>query len=154
MKSSNSGGLSGNETRELEKSIPLSPMQSPDHPKPLSRRQEQNRAAQRAFRERRAQTLKSMETRLNQLEKTVEEISRTLGRIPSIEREMAKLRDGVDALYGTVESFTVPNWSVPSSEDLKSIVQVEVVEREEPSTVVLGALRPSSTDPTLTSNQN
>lgn len=132
---------------ENEEMIPLSPITSPD-PKPLTKRQEQNRAAQRAFRERRAQTLKEMEARLVRLERIFDDFSKTIARIGSIENDLVKLKENVNNLYMTVDSLTVPTWTVPVSDDLKSIVQQT---EPQPIGIVLGALRPSSTDPTLTS---
>lgn len=127
--------------------IPLSPITSP-HPKPLTKRQEQNRAAQRAFRERRAQTLKEMEIRLERLERIIEEFSRSVARISSIEKEMIKLKESIGNLHMTVDSLTIPTWTVPISDDMKSIVEPKT----QPIGAVLGALRPSSTDPTLTTS--
>lgn len=132
---------------ENSEMIPLSPITSPD-PKPLTKRQEQNRAAQRAFRERRAQTLKEMEARLRRLERLFEELSKVVARIGSIEKDLVKLKESVNNLFMTVDSLTVPTWTVPVSDDLKSIVQET---DPQPIGIVLGALRPSSTDPTLTS---
>lgn len=132
---------------ENEEMIPLSPITSPD-PKPLTKRQEQNRAAQRAFRERRAQTIKEMEARLIRIERLFEELSKTLTRICPIEKDLVKLKESVNILCMTVDSLTVPTWTVPVSDDLKSIVQQT---DPEPIGMVLGAFRASSTDPTLTS---
>lgn len=132
---------------ENKEITPLSPITSPD-PKPLTKRQEQNRAAQRAFRERRAQTLKEMETRLGRIERIIDDFSKTIVKIGFIEKELIKLKENVSNLYMAVDAITVPTWSVPVSDDLKSIVNTE----PQPIGAVLGALRPSSTDPTLTSS--
>ena len=132
---------------ENKEFVPLSPITSPD-PKPLTKRQEQNRAAQRAFRERRAQTLKEMEIRLGRLERVIEEFSKSIARISLIEKDLIKLKESVGNLYMTVDSLTVPTWTVPVSDDMKSIVQPEI----QPIGAILGALRPSSTDPTLTTS--
>lgn len=128
-----------NESAEF---TPLSPVTSPD-PKPLTKRQEQNRAAQRAFRERRAQTLKEMEMRLGRLERIMEEITKSISRINIIEKELIRLKESVNNLYLTVDSLSIPTWTVPNPNDMKVVEQ-------EPIGAVLGALRPSSTDPTLT----
>lgn len=119
--------------------IPLSPITSP----PLTKRQEQNRAAQRAFRERRAQTLKEMEIRLGNLEKT---LSENVTRINSFERDLIKLKEIVQNLCVSIDTLTVPTWTVPTAAD--------EIKQNEPEAVgaVLNALRPSSTDPTLLSN--
>lgn len=122
--------------------IPLSPITSP----PLSKRQEQNRAAQRAFRERRAQTLKEMETRLGSLEKTIDDISRSIGKLNIMERELNKLKETVANLCGAVDAMTVPTWTVPTHEELKPL-------EAENLGAVLNALRPNSTDPTLLPNE-
>lgn len=135
---------------EIEEIIPLSPITSPD-PKPLTKRQEQNRAAQRAFRERRAQTLKEMESRLIALNNDIKTISKEISRINGIENELQKVKDAVNHLFVTVDSMTVPTWTVPGSEDMKSIIVNDDDEPARPIGAVLGALRPSSTDPTLTS---
>lgn len=125
-----------------EERIPLSPITSP----PLTKRQEQNRAAQRAFRERRAQTLKEMEIRLRNLEKMFEELSRNIGKIGSIEKEILKLKETINNLTTTVDAISIPSWTVPTSEEVKPIETHDIGS-------VLNALRPSSTDPTLLSNQ-
>lgn len=134
------------ETSESAEFTPLSPITSPD-PKPLTKRQEQNRAAQRAFRERRAQTLKEMETRLGRLERIMEEITKSISRINLIEKELIKLKESVNNLYLTVDSLAIPTWTVPNPDDMKII-------EPEPIGAVLGALRPSSTDPTLTTTND
>lgn len=126
---------------------PLSPITSPD-PKPLSKRQEQNRSAQRAFRERRAQTLKEMESRLIGLDSEIKDISREFLRIRAIEVEIQKIKDAINSIFITVESMSGPSWTVPESEDAKSII----ISEEQPMGAILGALRSSSTDPTLTSS--
>ena len=127
---------------------PPSPINSPERPKPLTKRQEQNRAAQRAFRERRAQTLKEMEIRLNILERKFEDFARTTSKINSLESDLVRIQTSLDGLQSAVDSLTVPTWTVPSSEDLKPIYPAA----NEPIGAILGALRPSSTDPTLSSN--
>lgn len=133
------------DTNESTEFTPLSPVTSPD-PKPLTKRQEQNRAAQRAFRERRAQTLKEMEMRLGRLERIMEEITKSISRINIIEKELIKLKESVNNLYLTVDSLSIPTWTVPNPDDMKVV--------EEPIGAVLGALRPSSTDPTLTTTND
>lgn len=132
---------------EMERT-PLSPINSPDHPKHLTKRQEQNRAAQRAFRERRAQTLKEMETRLTHLEGAIDDFARSLGKISTLEAELKRIKSSLEGLYSTVDSLAVPTWTVPSSEDMKP----DYPSINEPIGAILGALRPSSTDPTLSSN--
>lgn len=127
--------------------IPLSPITSPD-PRKLKKRQEQNRAAQKAFRERRDQTVKEMEARLSRLEAVFEEFSKSITRINLVEKEFIKLKESVNNLHITIDSMAIPAWTVPLSDDLKSIVQVE----PRPIGAVIGALRPSSTDPTLKSS--
>lgn len=126
-----------------KEAIPLSPITSP--PRPLTKRQAQNRAAQRTFRERRAQTLKEMETRLARLEIIFDELSKSISKIHVIEKELIKLKESIGNLYLAVDSLTVPTWTVPVADELKTI-------EPEPIGAVLGALRPSSTDPTLTTN--
>lgn len=126
---------------EIEEIAPLSPISSP-----LSKRQEQNRAAQRAFRERRAQTLKEMESRLIGLDAEIKNISKELARFGAIEIDIQKIKDAINSLFMAVDSMAGPTWTVPGSED--TIVENE---DEEARPMRAVALRPSSTDPTLTS---
>jgi hypothetical protein len=121
----------------------LSPSTSPDRRNILTKRQEQNRAAQRAFRERRAQTLKEMEVRLSNLEKLMIELNKRVSTISVIEDELGRLKGAIGSLYNSVEAMSVPSWSVPTSED-----DVEVVVNPGHDATI-GALRSSSTDPTL-----
>ena len=127
---------------------PPSPINSPENPKPLTKRQEQNRAAQRAFRERRAQTLKEMESRLTILERVIGDFEKSLRKINSFEEELMSIRTSLDTLQNTVDAITVPTWTVPTSDDMKPIYPTA----NEPIGTLLGALRPNSTDPTLSSN--
>lgn len=133
---------------EPEGAPPLSPIASPEHPRHLTKRQEQNRAAQRAFRERRAQTLKEMETRLTHLERTVDDLGQSIRKIDTFETELLMMRNDLDNLKSSMESLSVPTWTVPSAEEMKPIYPTS----NEPIGAILGALRPSSTDPTLSSN--
>lgn len=126
--------------------IPLSPINSPT--KQLTKRQEQNRAAQRAFRERRAQTLKEMESRLTQLERVIEENEKSKSKMKLFDIELQKLKEQVETIQSAVDALSIPAWTVPTSDDLKPIYPVA----NEPINDLLGALRPSSTDPTLSSN--
>ena len=131
--------------REIPEQIPLSPSTSPDRRHGLTKRQEQNRAAQRAFRERRAQTLKEMEIRLSNLEKSFFEVNKSISSISTITEELNKLKNVTANLYSSVEALSVPSWTVPNSEEVDASVD------ESSREAILGALRPSSTDPTLTS---
>jgi hypothetical protein len=147
-RSNNNDTNEGNTLETMDEFMPpFSPITSPIH-KNLTKRQEQNRAAQRAFRERRAQTLKEMEMRLGRLERVIEEFTKSITKINLIEKELIKLNESVSNLYLTMDSLTVPTWTVPNSEDLKEVVEPE------PIGAVLGALRPSSTDPTLTATSH
>ena len=127
----------------------LSPITSP--PLTLTKRQEQNRAAQRAFRERRAQILKEMEVRLINVERVIDNLAKSIGKINLMEKEISLLKETVRNLCGTVDAMTAPTWTVPSSstEEYKSSAPIETAHIGN----LLNALRPSSTDPTLLSNQ-
>lgn len=137
------------EHEDATERTPLSPITSPsNHPKHLTKRQEQNREAQRAFRERRAQTLKEMEIRLSRLEVAIEDFRKSVGRIATFETELMRIKCNLESLYSTVDSLVVPTWAVPTSEELNPAHP----SANEPIGALLSALRPSSTDPTLSSN--
>ncbi|KAK7991776.1 transcription factor PAP1-domain-containing protein [Apiospora saccharicola] len=59
---------SGNKRRESEGKVPKKPGRKPLTNEPSSKRKAQNRAAQRAFRERKEQHLKDLETKVKELE--------------------------------------------------------------------------------------
>ena len=145
-----------NDEQKLE-TVPLSPVTSPDR-KPihshLTPRQEQNRRAQKIFREKRAQTLREMEDRLGRMERLIEVLSVQIQirRIGEIEKEIEKLRIGLNALYGVVDSLTMPTWTVPNPDELKDVIQQ--IDQNSTAAAMLGALRPSSTDPTLTTTSH
>lgn len=114
--------------------------------KPLSKRQEQNRTAQKAFRERRAKLLKEMDDRIRRLETVLDVVAYQARRLADIEHELIEMHQRVSKMENTIDtlSLTTPLWTVPNSD--RPIV-------ESPSTTV-GALRPSSTDPTLDSTND
>ena len=70
-------------TKYGQSNLPLSPKFSPE--KPLTKRQEQNRAAQRAFRERRALMLKEMDSRFSSLEYKFKEYDKANDRVQELE---------------------------------------------------------------------
>ena len=119
--------------------------QSPPPTSPLSKRQEQNRAAQRAFRERRARLLKEMDERITGLEEETDLLKFQVRRMTEIDRQVSFLSESFHKLEETVNDLALapPLWTVPASES-------KVV--PEPRAVI-GALRPSSTDPTLDSSE-
>lgn len=119
--------------------------QSPPPSSPLSKRQEQNRAAQRAFRERRARLLKEMDERITRLETVSDVVAYQARRISEIDKQVLFLSETLQKLEDIVDGMTLtpPLWTVPTSES-------KVV--TEPRALV-GALRPSSTDPTLDSSE-
>ncbi len=112
----------------------------------LSRRQEQNRAAQRAFRERRAKFLREMDDRIRRLETVLDVIAYQARRMADMERELIILRQEVSKMENTLDTLTMtaPLWTVPSTE--RPNIEVPIA--------TIGALRPSSTDPTLDSTND
>ena len=136
---------------------PLSPKASPE--KPLTKRQEQNRAAQRAFRERRALMLKEMDSRVSALEYSAQEFDKKIDEMDELKSSLTSLQETVDNLCMVVDTMNAPTWSVPGND--KSLPFSSPAENAsspdldesklQQSRAILGALRPSSTDPTLTS---
>jgi hypothetical protein len=121
---------------------PSSPnLDSDDSEKMLSRRQEQNRAAQRAFRERRAKLLREMDDRLRRLETILDVVAYQARRLADYERELIGLRQKVSEMENTFDTLTMtaPLWTVPNSE--RPIVEIPEAAG--------GALRPNSADPIL-----
>lgn len=117
-----------------------------DSQKSLSKRQEQNRAAQRAFRERRAKLLREMDERIRRLETIFDVVAYQARRLADIEREVIILRQDVSKMTNTFDTLTMtaPLWTVPNPE--RPIIEIPVA--------TAGALRPSSTDPLLDSTND
>lgn len=110
----------------------------------LTRRQEQNRAAQKAFRERRAKMLRSLEERIGRVETMGDVIGYHARRIGELEEALEGVRHSLHVLQDTVETLILPSWTLASGND-----EAHPSKTESRPTVVLGALRPTSVDPTL-----
>lgn len=112
--------------------------------KSLTKRQEQNRSAQRAFRERRAKMLTELDSRLGRIESVLDVVAYQARRISDLDREVKNLQDLVQNLEASIESASMPLWSVPN-------VSQGLLPSSSPIEIPTGAMRPSSTDPSFES---
>jgi predicted RNase H-like nuclease (RuvC/YqgF family) len=120
-------------------------MASPVPNSGLTRRQEQNRAAQRAFRERRAKFLKNLEDRMTRLENEFRAQFERSSELGMIKDRFEQLEVAFRALKSTVDTLSsFPTWTVPGGPGEETPILMD----PQPD-VIQGALRPSSTNPIL-----
>ncbi|KAL6803807.1 PAP1 domain-containing protein [Trichoderma sp. SZMC 28012] len=103
----------GNESKRHEGSdkVPKKPGRKPLTSEPTSKRKAQNRAAQRAFRERKEKHLKDLETKVEELEKASEAANHENSMLRAqVERITAELNH-----YKTRISIPTPKSSVPAA---------------------------------------
>ncbi|KAK4063160.1 transcriptional regulator family: bZIP [Trichoderma harzianum] len=103
----------GNESKRHEGSdkVPKKPGRKPLTSEPTSKRKAQNRAAQRAFRERKEKHLKDLETKVEELEKASEAANHENSMLRAqVERITAELNH-----YKTRISIPTPKSSVPTA---------------------------------------
>ncbi|KAK4166485.1 transcription factor PAP1-domain-containing protein [Cladorrhinum sp. PSN259] len=98
--------------RESEDKVAKKPGRKPLTTEPSSKRKAQNRAAQRAFRERKEKHLKELETKVEELEKASEasKLEKELlrSKIDKMTVELNEYKKRVSALAGTRPSYPAP----------------------------------------------
>lgn len=143
------------EFTESPSSETLSPQGSvdDDYKAVMSKRQEQNRAAQRAFRERRAKVLKEMGDRISKLELIIGNVTLQMRRFVELEHDVDRIRNDIKRMQSVVETVNVPTWAIPTSEhsEIEDDGSHGRGGANYSHIMILDALRPSSTDPTLIS---
>lgn len=121
-----------------------------DDPAASSRRQEQNRQAQRAFRERRARNLKEMEARIELLEARVSACADHGHQILLLRNRLVRLEALVLTIRASVESLSFPNWIAPSPTHSTPQTLPGLAHAPQDRST---AFRPTSADPILNGGQ-
>ncbi|KAI0968157.1 transcription factor PAP1-domain-containing protein [Xylaria arbuscula] len=102
----------GAKRRESEGKVPKKPGRKPLTNEPSSKRKAQNRAAQRAFRERKEKHLKDLETKVEELEKasdaTTSENTQLRSQIEKLNVELEQYKKKLTVMSGRARSSTGP----------------------------------------------
>ncbi|ODA82398.1 hypothetical protein RJ55_00905 [Drechmeria coniospora] len=112
------GSAPGNDSKRHESTdkVPKKPGRKPLTSEPTSKRKAQNRAAQRAFRERKEKHLKDLETKVEELEKesaaTNHENSKLRAQVDSITAELGLYKQRLSVI-SSMNKTTVPREKVP-----------------------------------------
>ncbi|KAI1493937.1 transcription factor PAP1-domain-containing protein [Biscogniauxia mediterranea] len=100
----------GGKRRESEGKVPKKPGRKPLTNEPSSKRKAQNRAAQRAFRERKEKHLKDLETKVEELEKasaaTNNENSQLRAQVEKMTAELEQYKKKLSLLNNTARTMT------------------------------------------------